>query len=59
MVWMPASHVFPQSVLAVIPLIVIGVVVTKACTGCWVGLSLCSVAVTALLGAGYAPQFLE
>ena len=33
---MDASHDFPQSVLAVIPLIgsVIGVVVSRACTGC-------------------------
>ena len=47
-------HIFPQGVLAVVPLIggVFGVVVTRACTGCWVGPPLCSVVVTAMLGAG-------
>ena len=54
---MDASHVFPQSVLAIISLIggVICVVVSRACAGCEVGLTLCSVAVTALLGVGFAP----
>ena len=50
-----ASHIFPQSVL--IPLIV-GVVVSRVCTGCEVGLPLCSLVVTALFGVGSAPQLL-
>ena len=56
-----ACYIFPQGVLAIIPLIggVIGVVVTRACTGCWVGPPLCSVVVTALSGAGSSPQLLE
>ena len=58
---MNASHIFPQSVLAVIPLIgsVIGVVVSRACSGCWVELPLCSMAVTALSGVKSAPHLLE
>ena len=58
---MDACHVFPQGVLALLPLIggVIGVVVTRACTGCWAGPPLCSVVVTALSGAGSAPQLLK
>ena len=57
---MDASHNFPQSVLAIIPLIggVIGVV-TVDCTGCWVGPPLCFMTVTALLGVGAVPQLLE
>ena len=37
---MDASHVFPPSVLAIIPLIgcVVGVVVSRGCAGCEVGL---------------------
>ena len=56
-----ASHIFSQSVLVSIPLIggVIGVVVTRACTRCWVGLPLCSVAVIALLRVRSAPWLLE
>lgn len=58
---MDASHVFPQHGLAIIPLlvVVIHVVVSTACTGCWVGLPLCSTAVIALPGTGSAPQLLE
>ena len=57
---MDVFHVFPQGVLVIIPLIggEIGVVVTRASTGCWAGPSLCSVVVTALLGAGSTPQLL-
>lgn len=53
-----ACHTFPQSVLAIIPLIVgvIGTVVTRACTGCWVGFPLCFVATVALSGAGLFPS---
>ena len=49
---MDTSHVFPQSVMAVIPLIggVIGVVVSGDCTGCGSGPTLCPLAVTALSG---------
>ena len=55
---MGACHVFPQVVLAVIPLIqgVIGGVVTRACTGCWAGPPLCSVVVKALSGTGSLPS---
>ena len=55
------SHTFPQGVLAIIPLIgaVIGVVMSRACSGCWVGLPLCSVAIPALSGVGPDPQLLE
>ena len=38
---------------------VIGIVVTRACTGRWAGRLLCSLVVTALLGAGSTPQLLE
>lgn len=57
---MDASHILPQCVLDVIPLIwgVIVAVVTRACTGCWVGSPFCSVVVTALLGAGLLPSCL-
>lgn len=56
---MDASHVFSQSVLAVIPLkrSVISVV-TKTCTEYGVGPPLCSVAITALSGLGSIPQLL-
>ena len=56
-----ASHIFPQSVLVVSPLIggVIGVVMTRTCTGCWVEPPVCSVVVTALLRTGSAPQLLQ
>ena len=58
---MDTCHTFPQVVLVFVPLIggVFGVVVTRACTGCWVGPPFCSVVVTALLGAGSAPHLLE
>ena len=51
-----ASHVFPQSVLAVIPLIgyVVDIVVSRGCTGCEVGIPLCSMVVTTMSGAGSA-----
>ena len=35
---------------------VIGIVITRTCTGCWTGPPLCSVVVTALLWAGSAPS---
>ena len=38
---------------------VINVVLSRASTGYWAGASLCSIAITALSGAGSAPQFLE
>ena len=52
-----ACHTFPQSLLAIIPLIggVTGIVATRACTGCWVGFPLCFVAALALSGAGPFP----
>lgn len=55
---MDASHVFPPSVLAIIPLIgcVVGVVVSRGCAGCEVGLPLCSMAITTLSGLGFAPS---
>ena len=58
---MDASHIFPQSVLVVIPLIWIchWCVVTRACTGCWAGPLLCSMAVIALSEAQSASQLLE
>ena len=57
---MDAYHIFPQCVLTIIPLVggVICVVVTRACTGYWLGPPLCSLVVTALSGAGSAPQLL-
>ena len=58
---MDAFHIFPQCVLSVVSFIggLIGIVVTTACPGCWVGPPLCSVVVTALLGAGSAPYLLK
>ena len=58
---MDASHIFPQSVLAIILLIGGGicVVVSRASPGFWVGPPLFSMAVTALSGVGSTPQFLE
>ena len=58
---MDANHIFSQSVLAVIPLIggVVGVAVSRVCAGREVGLSLCSLVVTALLEVESAPQSLE
>ena len=58
---MDPSHVFPHSVLAVIPLIggVVVVAVPRACEGCEAELSLYSMAVTALSGVWSAPQLLE
>ena len=58
---MDTSHIFPQGMLAIIPLIGdgIGVVLSRACTGFWVGPPLCSVAVRALLGVGSAPWLLD
>lgn len=53
-----AGHVFLQSVLAVIPLIV-GLLVSRACARWEVGSLLCSMAVTTLSGAGSASQMLE
>ena len=53
---MVVCHIFPQCVLVIIPMmgVPIGVVVTKDCSGGWVGPPLCSVVVTALSGAGLA-----
>lgn len=50
-----------QSVLAFIPLIggVVGVVISRACAGCVVGLPVYSKAVPTLSGVGSAPQLLE
>ena len=58
---MGTSQNFPQDVLAIIPLIGgdVGVTVSRACAGCEAGPPLCSVVVTALSGAGSAPQLLE
>ena len=55
--YMHACCVSLQVVLAIVPLMggVFHVVVTRASTGYWAGLPFCSVAVTALLGAGSAP----
>lgn len=55
---MGACYVFPQGVLAVVLLMgsTFGVGETRAYTGCWVEQPLCSVVVTALMGAGSAPQ---
>ena len=55
---MDASHVFPQGVLAVITLIgdVVGVVVSRACTGYFVGPPLCSIADATLSGWGVLPS---
>ena len=54
---MDASHIIPQSVLAIIPLI--GVGGFKACAGCEARFSLCIVAVPPLSGMGSALQLLE
>ena len=53
---MDICHVFPQCVLAIIPLIggVTGVVMT---VGCSAGPPLCCVVITALSAAGFSPQF--
>ena len=58
--WVWSCHVFPQGVLAIVPLIegLVGIVVTTACPWCWVVPSLCSVPVTALSGTGSSPQLL-
>ena len=55
-----ASHIFPQGVLAAVTLVgpVAGDGGAKVCAGCEVGL-LCSLAVTTLSGAGFAPKLLE
>lgn len=55
---MDASFVFPQGVLANIPLIgcVVGVGGYKVCIGCEVGLPLCSVPVAPLSRVWSAPQ---
>lgn len=57
---MDANHEFPQSVLAVgvIPLLrdVVGIVVSKACVGCEMGLPLCSVASITCRGWGLLPS---
>ena len=55
---MDAIHVFPQSVLVIIPLIggVVGVVLSRAYAECEAELPLCSVAITALLGRGLLPS---
>ena len=49
---MDTSHAFPQGMLADIILTgqVVGVVVSRGCTGCCVGPPLCSTAVVALTG---------
>ena len=56
-----ASHVFPHGVLATITLIegVAGDGGARACTGCEVGLPLCSLAVATLSGVESAPTLLE
>lgn len=55
---MATSYVFPQGMLAIIPLImaVVGVGVSRACAGCEVMLPLYSIAVTALSGVGSVPS---
>ena len=57
---MDAYHIFLWCLLALIPWVgdIIGVVVIQAFPGYWLGPSLCSVVVTALSGAGSAPQLL-
>lgn len=42
-----AYHTFPYGVLGLVPLVgdVFGVVVSRACVGCWAGPCLCSVVV--------------
>lgn len=58
---MDAYHIFPQSMLVILPLIggVIDVARFIAYTECWVDLPLCSVTVIALSGVGSNPQLLE
>lgn len=55
---MDTSHVFPQGVLAVIPLLgnMVGAGVSIACVGCEAGLPLCFVPVAVLSGAGSSPS---
>lgn len=57
---MGSNHFFPQHVLATIN-VTEGETLggSQACTGCQVGLPLCSVAVTTLSGAGLPSQLLE
>lgn len=57
---MDAYHILPRCLLALIPWVggVIGAVVIQAFPGYWLRPSLCSVVVTALSGAGSAPQLL-
>ena len=56
-----ACHIFPQSVLGIIPLIggVTDILVSSSCTGYWAVPPLCSMAVTALSVVRSAPQLLE
>ena len=56
-----ARHIFPQSVLGIIPLIggATDILVSSSCTGCWAVPPLCSSAVTALSVVRSAPQLLE
>ena len=56
---MDDGHVFPQSGNYPLDGGVIGVVVTRVCTGSWAGPPLSPVAVTALSGVGSAPQLLK
>ena len=58
---MAAIQVFPQSLLAIIPLIggVVCVVVSRPCAGYEVGLPFCSVAIVTLSGTGSATQLLD
>ena len=58
---MNTSPVFPQDVLAAITLVRSGAENrrARARVGCEAGLSLCLVAVTALLGVGSGPKLLE
>lgn len=58
---MDASHIFTQSVLAVVPLVggVVAGVVSRVCAGCEVHLFHCSLHVIALLGMGSASKLLE
>ena len=54
---MVVFHIFPRCVLVIIPMIgvPIGIVVTRDCSGGWVGPPLCSVVVIALWGAESVP----
>lgn len=55
---MDANHVFTH-VSLIKGVIAVQVLVPRACPRCWVGPSLCSVAVTAVLGMESPPQLLD